>query len=203
MSNNHRGIRRNEAIRVREVRVIGPEGTQLGVLPIADAIRAARNLGVDLIEIAPNANPPVCRIMDFGKYKYELAKKERDQNKVTTKLKEIKLRVRIDIGDYKTKMRHAEEFLMESNKVKLTLSFRMREMAHPQLGMDVVHRAIADLANVATPDNTPRQAGRAIVVMMSPLPGPKRKAKWTAEPIDPNAPTAEEMDARDEDESEE
>ncbi len=180
MSNNIKGIRRNAAIRAATVRVIDPDGNQMGVMSTSDALRAANNFGADLIEIAPNAQPPVCRIMDFGKFRYETSKKEKDQNKTTTKLKEIKFRVRIEQNDYMTKLRHAEEFLMENNKVKLTLSFRGREMGHTELGMEVVRRAIADLAHAATPDSQPRLSGRAINVMMSPLPTSKRKAKFTA-----------------------
>jgi translation initiation factor IF-3 len=163
--------------------VIDPEGKQLGIMSTSDALRLAMQYGVDLIEISPNAAPPVCRIMDFGKFRYEMAKKEKGP-KVVTKLKEIKFRVRIEQNDYLTKMRHAEEFLMDNNKVKLTLSFRGREMGHPELGMEVIRRAIGDLSHVATPDAQPRQAGRAINVMMSPLPQPKRKYKFT----EPNAP---------------
>jgi translation initiation factor IF-3 len=184
-SNNFKGIRRNAAIRAPQVRVLDPEGEQLGIMNTQEAITLAlQRYGVDLIEIAPNANPPVCRIMDFGKYKYEIAKKERDQNKVTTKLKEVKFRVRIEQNDYMTKLRHAEEFFMENNKVKLTLSFRGRELGHPELGMEVVRRAIVDLAHVATPDAEPRKSGRAINVMMSPLPTSKRKAKFTVDEED-------------------
>lgn len=179
MSNNFKNIRRNSAIRAATVRVLDPNAEQLGVMSTSDAIRKAAEYGLDLIEIAPNANPPVCRIMDFGKFRYEMAKKEKDQNKTVSKLKEIKFRVRIEQNDYMTKLRHAEEFLLENNKVKLTLSFRGREMGHTQLGMDVVMKAIGDLAHVATPDSTPRQSGRAINVMMSPLPTSKRKAKYT------------------------
>lgn len=177
---NLKSIRRNAAIRARDVRVISPEGEQLGVMSTSDALRLANQYGADLIEISPNANPPVCRIMDFGKFRYEAAKKEKGP-KVVTKLKEIKFRVRIEQNDYLTKLRHAEEFLWENNKVKLTLSFRGREMGHPELGMEVVRRAIVDLAHAATPDSEPRMAGRAINVMMSPLPQAKRKHKYTEE----------------------
>ena len=180
MSNNLKGIRRNNAIRAPQVRVIDPEGNQMGVMSTSDAIRLAAQYGVDLIEIAPNANPPVCRIMDFGKFRYEMAKKEKDQNKVVTKLKEIKFRVRIEQNDYMTKLRHAEGFLMDNNKVKMVLAFRGREMGHTELGMEVLQRAIADLAHAATPDAPPKLAGRAITVMLSPLPTSKRKAKFTS-----------------------
>ena len=198
MSNNAKGIRRNAAIWAAQVRVLDPEGQQLGVMSTSDALRKANEYGLDLIEIAPNANPPVCRIMDFGKFRYELSKKEKDQNKTTTKLKEIKFRVRIEQNDYMTKLRHAEEFLMENNKVKLTLSFRGREMGHTELGMEVVRRAIADLAHAATPDSQPRLSGRAINVMMSPLPTSKRKAKYTSGPEE-----VEEREEKEEDEGEE
>ena len=187
MSVNFKAIRRNAAIRAREVRVIGPNGSQLGVLQTSEAIQLAQRYGVDLIEIAPNAVPPVCRIMDFGKFRYETAKKEKGPKNLT-KLKEIKFRVRIEQNDYFTKLRHAEEFLMANNKVKLTLSFRGREMGHTELGMEVVRRAIADMAHAATPDATPRLSGRAINVMMSPLPTSKRKYKYS---VPREAPSAE------------
>jgi len=192
MSNHFKGIRRNHAIRASEVRLIGPEGTALGVVPTGDALKLALQYGLDLIEIAPNANPPVCRIMDFGKYRYELAKKEAPRN--VTKLKEVKFRVRIEQNDYMTKLRHAEEFLMENDKVKLTLSFRGRELGHPELGMEVVMRAIADLSHVATPDAQPRKSGRAINVMMSPLPTSKRKRKYTSEEPVEDAPEQDDDD---------
>lgn len=191
MSNNLKGIRRNAAIRAATVRVIDPDGNQMGVMSTSDALRAANNFGADLIEIAPNANPPVCRIMDFGKFRYEMSKKERDQNKTTTKLKEIKFRVRIEQNDYMTKLRHAEEFLMENNKVKLTLSFRGREMGHTELGMEVIRRAIGDLGHAATPDGEPRLSGRSINVMLSPLPTSKRKAKYTAPAEEVDLPPSE------------
>jgi len=175
---NPKGIRRNAAIRAHDVRVIDPEGNQLGVLSTSEALKLAQQYGVDLIEIAPNANPPVCRLMDFGKFRYELAKKEKGPKSVT-KLKEIKFRVRIEQNDYMTKLRHAEEFLWENDKVKLTLSFRGREMGHPELGMEVIIRALADLAHVATPDAQPRQSGRSINVMLSPLPQSKRKRRFS------------------------
>jgi translation initiation factor IF-3 len=175
---NPKAVRRNAAIRARDVRVIGPEGNQMGVMSTSEALRLAQQYGADLIEIAPNANPPVCRIMDFGKFRYELAKKEKGP-KIITKLKEIKFRVRIEQNDYATKLRHAEEFLWENNKVKLTLSFRGREMGHTELGREVILRALADLAHVATPDAEPRLSGRAINVMLSPLPQSKRKRRFT------------------------
>jgi translation initiation factor IF-3 len=192
MSINVKNIRRNAAIRARDVRVIDPEGKQLGVMSTSDALRLSMQYGCDLIEIAPNAQPPVCRIMDFGKFKYELSKKEKEQSKTTTKLKEVKFRVRIEQNDYMTKLRHAESFLLEGHKLKVVLSFRNRELAHPQLGMDVIMRALNDLNHVGTPDSQPRQAGRAINVMMSPLPQTKRKPKYTKEG---DAPLGDEIES--------
>ena len=184
---NLKAIRRNAAIRARDVRVIGPDGSQLGVMSTSDALKLSQQHGVDLIEIAPNANPPVCRLMDFGKFRYEIAKKEKGP-KITTKLKEIKFRVRIEQNDYLTKLRHAEDFLWENNKVKLTLSFRGREMGRPELGMEVIRRAIGDLSHAATPDAEPRQSGRSINVMLSPLPTNKRKRRFTSPEADAPAP---------------
>lgn len=191
-------VRTNEGIRSREVRVIGSNNAQMGVMDTLEAIRMARNEGLDLIEIAPNATPPVCRIMDFGKFRYEQSKKEKDQNKSknATKLKEIKFRVRIDQNDYLIKLRRAEEFLLDSNKVKLTMFFRNREANMTDVGMEIIQRAIRDLAHVGTADAAPRQAGRNISTMMSPLPAAKRKAKYTTEP----APEGAETDDSDDDE---
>jgi len=177
-----RGPRRNEAIRAREVRVVDPEGKQLGVMPTQEAINIAHNLGIDLIEIADKANPPVCRLMDYGKFKYEQSKKEKESGKKksnATKLKEVKFRVRIEQNDYMIKLRRAESFLMEGDKVKLSLFFRGREMGNTNLGMDVIQRAIADLSHIANSDNTPRLAGRSINVMLTPLPASKRKLKYS------------------------
>ncbi len=187
------GPRRNHAIRASQVRAIDPAGRQLGVLPTSEALKLAQQLGVDLIEIAPNANPPVCRIMDFGKYRYDQSKKE--THKKATKLKEVKFRVKIEQNDYMTKLRRAEAFLLASDKVKLTLSFRGRELGHPELGLDVVMRAIEDLKHVATPDAQPRQAGRAINVMLSPLPTSKRQRKYTeADEVASDEPDADDAE---------
>lgn len=164
------------------MRVVDPEGQQLGVMNTQEAINIARNLGIDLIEIAGKAQPPVCRLMDYGKFKYEQAKKDKESNKKkgsASKLKEVKFRVRIEQNDYMIKLRRAEKFLMEGDKVKLSLFFRGREMGNTALGMEVVMRAIADLSHIANADNTPRMAGRSINVMLSPLPAQKRKLKYS------------------------
>lgn len=171
-------LRKNDRIRAREVRLIGPDGKQVGILPTVDALRMAKQYMLDLVEIAPTAKPPVCRILDFGKFMYEESKKKKESHQHVTKIKEVKFRVRIEQHDYMTKLRHAEEFLFKGNKVKITLQFRGREMEHTGLGMDVVRKALADLAQVGVGDSDPRLAGRTINVIMSPLPTAKRKLKF-------------------------
>ncbi len=171
-------IRRNERIRAREVRLIDPEGKQLGVVDTNKALEVARQLGLDLVEISPNARPPVCRILDFGKYMYEQSKKSKDKQSTTSKIKEVKFRVRIEQHDYMTKLRRAEEFLYKGNKVKMTLMFRGREMEHQQLGVDVLNRAVEDLVHVGVAEGQPRLNGRFANLVMSPLPTNKRKLKY-------------------------
>jgi len=163
---------------VPEIRVIGPDGKQVGVMKTREALDLAKQAGLDLLEVSPNARPPVCRILDYGKYMYEQSKREKDSKKAqsASRLKEVKFRVRIEEHDYITKLRHAEEFLSKGSKLKLTLMFRGREMQHPDLGFDVVNRAVKDLEHIGQADNAPKQVGRNITMTMSPLPVSKRKA---------------------------
>jgi len=169
----------NQRIRAREVRVIvGATNEQLGVMRTSDALRQAQTYGLDLVEVAPNANPPVCKIVDYGKFRYEAAKAEKDKKHATSKVKEVKFRVNINQHDYMTKVRHAEEFLDKGNKVKVTLQFRGREMAHKELGQEVMKRAQADLDGVAQVENDPRLNGRQINMVLAPLPANKRKRKF-------------------------
>ncbi|MFZ9932620.1 MAG: translation initiation factor IF-3 [Chthoniobacterales bacterium] len=179
-------IRVNHRIRAREVRVInGATGEQLGVLKLQDALRKAEEAGLDLVEVAPNAVPPVCRIVDFGKYRYELAKQEKEKKSNSSRVKEVKFRVNIDSHDYLTKLRHAEEFLDKGNKLKVQLQFRGRQMAHQELGMAVVLRVKEDLATMGHVDMEPKLVGRAINMVMSPLPANKRKRKFKPMEIEP------------------
>ena len=172
-------IRRNHRIKVPQVRVISPEGKQLGILDTPKAVNLALEVGLDLVEVAPNATPvPVCRIMDFGKYVYEESKKHSHAKSTASKIKEIEFTARIAQNDFNTKLRHAEEFLDHGNKVKLRLKFRGREMAHTELGFEVMKRAVADLAGMGHPDAEPKLIGRNIHVMLTPLPANKRKAKF-------------------------
>ncbi|MBN2234582.1 MAG: translation initiation factor IF-3 [Opitutales bacterium] len=174
-------VRKNERIRAPEVRVIGPDGKQLGVMNPADALRMAKGAGLDLVEVSPTAKPPVCRILDFGKYMYELSKKQKESksNSAVTKVKEIKLRVSIDTHDYMTKVRRAEQFLNKGNKLKISLQFRGRENEHRELGFETVKRAIEDLNHIGNPDADPRLVGRSVSVSLSPLPATKRKLKYS------------------------
>lgn len=190
--NVDRGPRKNDRIRVPEIRVIAPDGRNLGIMQTRDALDLAKQAGLDLLEISPSARPPVCRILDYGKYKYEQSKKDKDKDHHQQKLKEVKFRVRVDQHDYMTKIRRAEVFLSKGSKVKLTLMFRGREMEHTNLGFVVIRRAIEDLNHIAHPDNEPRLAGRNITMTVSPLPANKRRLKWN---------TADDVEAAPEDDS--
>jgi translation initiation factor IF-3 len=169
-------VRINGKIRAREVRVIGEDGHQLGVMTLAEAIRLAQSRGVDLVEIAPNATPPVCRVVDFGKFRYEQAKREKEARKHqhANKMKEIQLTPGIDPHDYGVKLAHAIDFLCEDMKVKVSLRFRGREMAHTEFGFQVVRKLIEDLVPFGHPDANPKLVGRGIHLILSPLPRNKR-----------------------------
>lgn len=169
-------IRVNGKIRAREVRVIGVNAEQVGVLSLSDAINMARANGVDLVEIAPNATPPVCRLVDFGKYRYELAKRDKDAKKHqhANKVKEIQLSANIDPHDFGVKLTHAVDFLCEDMKVKVTLRFRGREMAHKEVGFQQVQNFIKEVTPYGHPDAAPKLIGKGINVMLSPLPRNKR-----------------------------
>jgi translation initiation factor IF-3 len=163
-------VRRNEEIDAREVRVIDEEGEQRGVMPLAAAITVAREEGLDLVEVSPNAEPPVCRIMDFGKYLFEQNKKsqaaKRKQKQVH--IKEIKFRPGTEEGDYKIKLRKLVEFLEDGDKTKITLRFRGREMAHKELGAQLLARVRDDLEEFGTVEQIPQMEGRQMVMVMAP-----------------------------------
>jgi len=169
-------MRVNGKIRAREVRVIGPDGKQVGVFPLNDALNLARQQGLDLVEISPNAVPPVCRIIEIGKFRYELAKKEKESRKHqhASTVKEVQLSPRIDPHDLGIKVQHAVNFLCEDMKVKVALKFRGREMAHTEIGFEVIKKFIEEIALFGHPDFQPKLVGRAINLMISPLPRNKR-----------------------------
>ena len=150
----------------------------MGIMDTAKAIALALQFNLDLVEVAAAATPPVCRIMDFGKYVYEEQKKHAHSKPAAGKIKEIEFTVRIEHHDFITKIRHAEEFLDHGNKVKLRLKFRGREMAHTEMGFEVMKRALTDLETMGTPDSPPKLNGKQINVMLSPLPVNKRKPKF-------------------------
>ncbi|MDE3017744.1 MAG: translation initiation factor IF-3 [Nitrospirota bacterium] len=163
-------LRVNREIRVREVRVIGPEGEQLGILPTPDAFKKAQDLGYDLVEVAPTSVPPVCRIMDHGKYKYELQKKEHQSRKhqKSTQVKEIKLRPRTDKHDLEIKIRQVKEFLADGNKTKVTVTFRGREMANQEMGRTMMNTVMQQLMENGTIEYAPRMEGRSLIMIVAP-----------------------------------
>ena len=160
----------NERIRIPQIRLVGAGGEQVGIVSSVEGLRMAREAGLDLVEVAPAARPPVCRIMDFSKYKYEQAKKGKEARKHqrSTHLKEIRVRPRIGEHDYQTKMRALEKFLKRGDKVKLTLMFRGREMAHQEFGKRILDRFIVDLAPIAGVERAPIQEGRFIFLTFAP-----------------------------------
>jgi translation initiation factor IF-3 len=157
-------------IRVREVRVISPEGEQLGILPIEEALALAQEREFDLVEVAPNERPPVCRIMDFGKFKYQQAKRSQEARKrqKVIQIKEIKMRPKTEEHDYQFKMRHARQFLEEGNKVKVSLLFRGRELDHVHLGQRLLDRMIIDCKDVSSVEQHPRMEGQTLSLVLTP-----------------------------------
>src|SRR3954468_15239830 len=150
----------------------------MGVMKLSDALKRAQTLGLDLVEIAPTANPPVCKIVDFGKFRYDISKHEKDKKTAGAKLKEIKFRVNIDDHDYLTKIRHAEEFLDRGNKVRVQLQFRGREMAHQEFGLQLMARVKVDLAGMSQVEMEPKITGRNVTMTLAPLPANRRKRRF-------------------------
>ncbi|MCT4557966.1 MAG: translation initiation factor IF-3 [Pelagimonas sp.] len=166
------GPRINDRIRAPEIRLIGAEGENVGVVSPARAMDMAEQAGLDLVEISPNANPPVCKIMDYGKFKYEQQKRESEARKKqkTIEVKEVKFRPGTDTHDYDVKMRNVFKFLENGDKVKVTLRFRGREMAHQQLGRELLERVADDVKEIGKVENMPKMEGRQMVMMIGPAP---------------------------------
>jgi translation initiation factor IF-3 len=164
------GPRANERIRAPEIRLIGAEGENIGVVTPQRGLQLAQDAGLDLVEISPNATPPVCKIMDFGKFKYEQQKREAEARKKqkTIEIKEIKFRPGTDTHDYDVKMRSVFKFLEEGDKVKITLRFRGREMAHQQLGAELLRRVADDVSEIGKVENMPKMEGRQMIMMIGP-----------------------------------
>jgi translation initiation factor IF-3 len=178
--------RLNDEIRVEQCRLIGVDGSQLGIFDLKGAQRIADEQGLDLVEIAPDATPPVCRVMDYGKFKYDQAMKAKQarKNQTRVEVKEMKFRPKIDTGDYETKKKHILRFLAGAAKVKVTIMFRGREMAHPELGLNILEKLAEDLKGEAIIENQPKLEGRNMFMLIAPL---KKKEK--------EAPNAQDEDA--------
>ena len=170
IATENKGNRRNHEIRVPRVRVIGADGEQVGILERDEALAMAEDAGLDLVEIQPTAEPPVCRIMDFGKFKFEQQKKAAAQRKKSkqVEIKELKFRPTTDIGDYNIKLRNMVRFLEEGDKVKVNIRFRGREMSHQELGIELARRIQNDIAETGVVDQFPRMEGRQMTMMISP-----------------------------------
>ena len=160
-------------------------------MKLSDALRKAQGLGLDLVEVAPMANPPVCKIVDFGKFRYDISKQEKDKKTSGTKLKEIKFRVNIDDHDYLTKIRHGEGFLDKGNKVRVQLQFRGREMAHQEFGMQLMEKVRDDLAGMSQVEMEPKIAGRNVTMTLSPLPAARRKRRFSVQAEDADEEAAD------------
>src|SRR5437867_7672251 len=160
----------NDRVRVPEVRLVGPNGEQVGIVRIEDALRLAQEADLDLVEVAATARPPVCKLMDFGKYKYETAQKAREsrRNQTNTVIKEMKLRPKIDPHDYETKKGHVVRFLRAGDKVKITIMFRGREQSRPELGFRLLQRLAEDVSELGFVESSPRQDGRNMIMVLGP-----------------------------------
>jgi len=166
-----RDVRINREIRAKEVRVIDPEGKQLGILPVFEALRLATNYELDLVEVSPKSEPPVCRIMDYGKFKYQQSKKAHDAKKkqAVVHLKEVKMRPKTEEHDFQFKLRHIERFLKEGNKTKITIVFRGRELAHPDLGRNMLNRVTEEAKGWGKVEQPPKFEGRNFIMVLAPL----------------------------------
>lgn len=160
----------NWEIKAPEVRVIESDGKQLGVLPVKEAIKIAEERGLDLVEVAPNSQPPVCRIMNYGKYKYQQSKRTQEARKHQTviHIKEVKVRPRTEEHDFQFKLRHVKRFLDEGNKVKISILFRGREIAHPEFGKELLNRFVEGVKDVIVIEQSPRLEGRNMVMILAP-----------------------------------
>lgn len=170
-------LRVNDAIKCREIRLIDEKGEQLGVMNPRDALAIAEERGYDLVEVSPSAKPPVCRILDYGKYRYEQNKKEREtkKNQKVITIKEVKLRPNIEDHDFNTKVRNAAKFLAEGNKVKVTIMFRGREITHPESGKVICDRVAEQVADIAKVEKEAKVEGRNMTMMLVPLTGKEKK----------------------------
>ena len=163
----------NEDIRDREIRLIGAGGEQLGIMSSAEALRIADEQGLDLVKISPQANPPVCKLMNYGKFRFEQSKREKEarKNQHTVEIKEIRMSPGIDVGDFNTKLKNAQKFIAAGNRVKVSVRFRGREMAHTDIGRDLLHRFAQECAETANLEKSPRLEGRMMSIFLTPKAG--------------------------------
>ncbi|MDI6872932.1 translation initiation factor IF-3 [Candidatus Solincola sp.] len=169
-------VRVNDGIRAREVRVVGPDGKQIGIKPLQEALRLAEEMDLDLVEVAPLADPPVCKIMDYGKYRYEqtVKMKEARKKQAVVSFKEMKMRPKIDRHDYEIKKRHIERFLKAGHKVKVTVMFRGREMTHTEKGLGLLQQLAEEVSELGTVESEPKLEGRNMQMILAPV-NPARK----------------------------
>jgi translation initiation factor IF-3 len=184
----------NEQIRAREVRLVGPEGEQVGIVPLERALQLAADVDLDLVEVAPMARPPVCKLMDFGKYKYESALKAREarRNQQQTVIKEMKLRPKIDPHDYETKKGHVLRFLKAGDKVKVTIMFRGREQSRPELGFRLLRKLSEEISELGFVESSAKQDGRNMIMVLAPHRNVKAAATASRDAKGDEVPAAEE-----------
>lgn len=190
-------IRVNDRIRAPRVRVVTANGDQLGVMATRDALARAKEIGLDLVEVAPNADPPVCRLIDYGKFKYMQAKMQKNNKAKTVRMKEIKLRIGTDVNDYNVKMARTEQFLDHGHKVRFQLRFRGRENAHQQLGLEVMAKVVEDMKTMGKVDQAAKLAGNTVTMVLTPLPAGQRVKKFKKFEEDDFDADSEEFDASD------
>lgn len=171
-------IRVNERIRAPRVRVVTADGRQLGVVSTREALTKAKEMGLDLVEVAPNADPPVCRIIDYGKFKYIQAKQQKNSRSRTIRMKEVKLRIGTDVNDYNVKMARTEQFLDHGHKVRFQLRFKGRENAHQQMGLEVMAKVVEDMKTMGRVDQPAKLVGNTVSMVLSPLPEGQRVKKF-------------------------
>ena len=191
-------IRVNDRIRAPRVRVITAKGEQLGIMQTRDALTKAKEIGLDLVEVAPNADPPVCRLIDYGKYKYMQAKLQKGNKSKATRLKEVKLRVGTDVNDYNVKMARTEQFLDHGHKVRFQLRFRARENAHKELGLEMMAKVVEDMKTMGQVDQAAKLAGNTVTMVLTPLPAAQRVKKFKKYEEEDFDTESEEFDAKDE-----
>jgi translation initiation factor IF-3 len=178
----------NEGIRAKEVRLVGPDGVQIGIKPIEEALALAEEMDLDLVEVAPQGQPPVCKIMDYGKYRYEqtVKMKEARKKQAVVVYKEMKLRPKIDRHDYEIKRKHIERFLKSGSKVKVTIMFRGREMSHTELGRNLLEQVANELAELGVVESDPKLDGRNMQMIMAPVAATKKDGEKHAQDEDPS-----------------